>query len=491
MIDLFDSLAFSTLNYVIIGYFLLALFPKENFTYYIIIALVGFYAFLYMIEIINAINSIDDTIAIDFGSFQSIVLLFQNQKVVLAGWTHYICFDLCIASGIVIDNTFKRNQLIPHWLMCLYLPLVLMAGPVGLLIYLITLAIALWLKVKKYEKLISITYIINLLCCFMMVIWIFYFPASMWVSSNNSNNGININQHGMNLINSWSTSSSPQPVPISLLTKYASHPWARFAHTLPAGIWALLLPWQLHPLSSIKYRKLHRYSGYLLLFCVAIMSVGVIYIEYNNLSFVKSDFSKEAQFLFDYYYNNDNNNVCNTINNNNNNNNNNSSINNIVNIIKNEFKKLLIINNINFNGNSNSNHQIWCDYLTLTSPMLLTTTVFLIENYMIFFNIILLWFLMTIIIGIYHIKEKRLHYHRHWMMRHAGSGLWVVFQRIIVVTALFGFNTKQHSLGQLINFSLGVPIGILISTGLAEIGVHLYDLYCSFILIESLHNFET
>ena len=89
----------SPLNYVIIGYILLALFPKQNFTYNIITFLVSFYAFLYMIEIINAIKSIDDTSTIDFGSFDSIVLLFKNEKVVLAGWTHYICFDLVIAAN--------------------------------------------------------------------------------------------------------------------------------------------------------------------------------------------------------------------------------------------------------------------------------------------------------------------------------------------------------------------------------------------------------
>ena len=70
--------------------------------------------------------------------------------------------------------------------------------------------------------------------------------GTMLVYKMNSVNNNNISNHGMHLINIWSDSSLPQPVPISLLTKYASHPWARFAHTLPAGVWALLIPFQLY-----------------------------------------------------------------------------------------------------------------------------------------------------------------------------------------------------------------------------------------------------
>lgn len=60
--------------------------------------------------------------------------LFQNQKLVVAGWVHYLAFDLL--TGIFI----KKNSLkygISHWFIIPCLLFTFMLGPVGLLLYLL------------------------------------------------------------------------------------------------------------------------------------------------------------------------------------------------------------------------------------------------------------------------------------------------------------------------------------------------------------------
>lgn len=68
-----------------------------------------------------------------FGSLEGVMLLFTMPHAVLAGWIHYLAFDLFIGAWEVRD---ARRRGIPHvWLLpCLFFTLML--GPVGLLLYL-------------------------------------------------------------------------------------------------------------------------------------------------------------------------------------------------------------------------------------------------------------------------------------------------------------------------------------------------------------------
>ena len=50
----------------------------------------------------------------------------------LAGWTHYIAFDLMMARHVVIDS---QSSGIPHLAIVWAIPLTLMAGPAGLFAY--------------------------------------------------------------------------------------------------------------------------------------------------------------------------------------------------------------------------------------------------------------------------------------------------------------------------------------------------------------------
>ena len=69
-----------------------------------------------------------------FGSLQGVMLLFQSQTAVLGGWIHYLVFDLFVGAWIVRD---AKRQGINHWLTVPLLFATLMAGPAGLMLYLL------------------------------------------------------------------------------------------------------------------------------------------------------------------------------------------------------------------------------------------------------------------------------------------------------------------------------------------------------------------
>ncbi|MGL4541878.1 MAG: ABA4-like family protein [Polymorphobacter sp.] len=69
-----------------------------------------------------------------FGSLAGVALLFSAKGALLAGWVHYLAFDLFIGSWQV-ENAPQHG--ITHWLVLPCLFFTLMAGPVGLLLYLL------------------------------------------------------------------------------------------------------------------------------------------------------------------------------------------------------------------------------------------------------------------------------------------------------------------------------------------------------------------
>jgi hypothetical protein len=66
----------------------------------------------------------------DFGSLQGVMRLFDSEWGTVAGWTHYLCFDLFVARWIMNDAPDAGYWLTP------ILFLTLMFGPAGLLCYL-------------------------------------------------------------------------------------------------------------------------------------------------------------------------------------------------------------------------------------------------------------------------------------------------------------------------------------------------------------------
>lgn len=68
-----------------------------------------------------------------FGSLEGVMLLFTSPHAVLAGWVHYLVFDLFVGAWEVRDAA-RRG--IPHWMVVPCLAVTLMLGPLGLLAYL-------------------------------------------------------------------------------------------------------------------------------------------------------------------------------------------------------------------------------------------------------------------------------------------------------------------------------------------------------------------
>lgn len=88
--------------------------------------------------ILSVIYAIYITIAIiddgmmDFGSLKSVMQLFTVENAVLAGWVHYLAFDLLVGMWIVNQNkTLKIHPIIIA--PCLFGTF--MFGPVGFLVF--------------------------------------------------------------------------------------------------------------------------------------------------------------------------------------------------------------------------------------------------------------------------------------------------------------------------------------------------------------------
>lgn len=83
-----------------------------------------------------------------FGSLEAVMLLFKNDQAVMAGWLHYLAFDLFIG-GWQVRNARSHNM--PFWLVIPALPTTLMFGPVGLVLYLIIRTCYLYVYKNKHN----------------------------------------------------------------------------------------------------------------------------------------------------------------------------------------------------------------------------------------------------------------------------------------------------------------------------------------------------
>lgn len=78
-----------------------------------------------------------------FSSLNGVKKLFENDKLVVAGWVHYLAFDL-LAGMFIKNNGIRYN--ISHWLLVPCMLLTFLFGPAGLLLFLIIRLI----KTKHY-----------------------------------------------------------------------------------------------------------------------------------------------------------------------------------------------------------------------------------------------------------------------------------------------------------------------------------------------------
>jgi hypothetical protein len=67
-----------------------------------------------------------------FGSLAEVAALFRDPWALLAGWVHYLCFDLWTGAWELRDAQLRG---VPHGLLVPCLALTFLFGPVGLLLY--------------------------------------------------------------------------------------------------------------------------------------------------------------------------------------------------------------------------------------------------------------------------------------------------------------------------------------------------------------------
>lgn len=73
-----------------------------------------------------------------FTSLDAVVALFSRPEALLGAWIHLLALDLFVGSWMAED---APKAGVPHWLLIPMLALTLMAGPAGLLIYLLAAAV--------------------------------------------------------------------------------------------------------------------------------------------------------------------------------------------------------------------------------------------------------------------------------------------------------------------------------------------------------------
>ena len=118
-------------NLALIGWLLLVLLPRWQYSARLISGLIipVLMGFLYGWLIVNHIGSTEG----GFGSLAEVSALFSNDFLLLAGWVHYLAFDLFIGSWEVRDS--ERHG-IHHLLVVPCLLLTFLLGPIGLVLYL-------------------------------------------------------------------------------------------------------------------------------------------------------------------------------------------------------------------------------------------------------------------------------------------------------------------------------------------------------------------
>ena len=70
-----------------------------------------------------------------FGTLEEVAALFRSPGMLLAGWVHYLAFDLFIGRWVLDDAESRGLRGHARWALLPCLLLVFLFGPVGLLLY--------------------------------------------------------------------------------------------------------------------------------------------------------------------------------------------------------------------------------------------------------------------------------------------------------------------------------------------------------------------
>lgn len=128
-----DAAAFFSFGsaFVLIGWVLLLFFPAwkytENMVRYAVILTLGV---LYIYLLFNGLSADFDPSA--FSTLAGVKSLFGSDLALVAGWFHYLAFDLL--AGLFISQK-GSDAGIPRWQIVLCMPFTFMFGPVGFVLF--------------------------------------------------------------------------------------------------------------------------------------------------------------------------------------------------------------------------------------------------------------------------------------------------------------------------------------------------------------------
>ena len=129
-----DDDLFPLLNGCALGYGLLAFAPHWRHTASLTLGMSVMYAVAYALLLVHRLTMSPDPLPEDlkFDTLDDIARLFADRATLMAGWTHYISFDLFVARHVLLDSQARG---IPHLLVLPVFPLLLFMGPAGFAIY--------------------------------------------------------------------------------------------------------------------------------------------------------------------------------------------------------------------------------------------------------------------------------------------------------------------------------------------------------------------
>ena len=114
---------------VLPGWLILIVFPKWRLRNGIIYSLTLALAVLYGAYVVSGLSTFDPAA---FSTLAGVKQLFTVDQAVLAGWIHYLAFDLLIGNWVVnqsIKHGIKHYFIIPCLFFCF------MFGPIGYLLF--------------------------------------------------------------------------------------------------------------------------------------------------------------------------------------------------------------------------------------------------------------------------------------------------------------------------------------------------------------------
>lgn len=128
-LEVIFSLANST---ALVSWILLFVLYQKRWVYSLLFSVVfGLMACLYLFFILQGVG--DDSQG-GFDTLANVKLLFGKDEAVLAGWIHYLVFDLFVGMWICHDG---GKRAINRWILLPCLVFTFLLGPTGLLMYII------------------------------------------------------------------------------------------------------------------------------------------------------------------------------------------------------------------------------------------------------------------------------------------------------------------------------------------------------------------